>query len=296
VKTVVSVSLGSARGDFDIEATLGGVLFRLRRVGTEGDLEQARRVIERLDGHVDAIGLGGANLAYRVGPRLYACRDGQTIARVARRTPVVDGSGFKDTFERGLPAYLERNGVQLRGKKVLLISALDRWGLGEALEAAGATVMVGDAVFALGLPVLFPGLRWFAAAAGLTMWGLCRLPLRRLYPIGAAQEARTPGFAWVWRSAAVVAGDFHFIRRYMPHSLQGKIIVTTSTTAQDRDLLRERGARAVCTMVSPLEGRTFGANVLDASAVAAVGRFPLNREDYVWWWQRAGLEPHIEWF
>jgi len=295
VKTVVSVSLGSARRDFDIEATLGGIPFRLRRVGTGGDLEQARRMVGRLDGQADAIGLGGANLAYRVGARLYGCREGQTVARAASRTPVVDGSGFKDTYERGLPAYLERNGVQLSGKKVLLVSALDRWGLGEAFEAAGATVMVGDAVFALGLPVLFPGLRWFAAAARLTMWGLCRLPLQQLYPLGAAREANTPKFAWAWRSAAVVAGDFGFIRRYMPHSLRDKIIVTTSTTAQDRDLLRERRAAAVCTMVSPLDGRTFGANVLDASAVAAVGRFPLKREDYVWWWEKAGLEPHIEW-
>ena len=296
MKTVVSVSLGSARGDFDIETTLGGLRFRFRRMGTGGDLQRARSLVERLDGNVDAIGLGGANLAYWVGARRYPCREGRFVACAAHKTPVVDGTGFKDTYERNVPAYLERNGIPVAGTSVLLVSALDRWGLGEALEAAGARVMVGDALFGLGLPVVFPGLRWFETVARLSMWGLSRLPLRRLYPMGAGQEANTPRFAWAWRLAGMVAGDFRFIRRHMPRSLERKIILTTSTTPRDRELLRERRARAVCTLVSPLEGRTFGANVLDASAVAASGKFPLEREDYLWWWERAGFEPCIERF
>lgn len=296
MKTVVSVSLGSTRGDFDIEATLGGTRFRFRRLGAGGDLRQARNLVEQLDGQVDAIGLGGANLAYRVGARLYPCREGLSVAGGARITPVVDGSGFKDTYERDVPGYLERNGIPVAGENVLLVSALDRWGLGEGLEAAGARVMVGDALFALGLPVIFPGLRWFEAAARLSMWGLCRLPLNRLYPLGADEEANAPRLTRAWRLASIVAGDFHFIKRYMPRSLKGKTIVTTSTRPEDRELLRERGVRATCTMMPPLEGRTFGANVLDASAVAAKGRFPLEREDYVLWWEQAGLRPHVEWY
>jgi hypothetical protein len=295
MRVVVSVSLGAARGDFDIEAALGGLAFRLKRMGTGGDLKQARDLVERLDGQVSAIGLGGANLAYRVGARSYGCADGQYVAGAARRTPVVDGWGFKDTYERGVPAYLEQAGISLAGARVLLVSALDRWGLGEAFEEAGAAVLVGDAAFALRLPVVFPGMKSFATAARLTMWGLCRLPLRTLYPLGDTREANTPRFPSVWRRADVVAGDFRFIRRYMPGSLDGKVVVTTSTTAEDRDLLRVRGARAVCTMVSPLEGRTFGANVLDATAVAALGRFPLDRQDYASWWERAGIRPHVEW-
>ncbi len=296
VKTVVSVSLGSARGDFDIQTTLGGTSFRIRRLGAGGDLRRARSLVEQFDGNVDAIGLGGANLAYRLGTRLYPCREGLFVARGARVTPVVDGSGFKDTYEREVPAYLERNGICVAGEDVLLASALDRWGLGEALEEAGARVLVGDALFALGIPVVFPGLRWFEAAARLSMWGLSHLPLRWLYPLGAEQETGAPRPAPAWPRASIVAGDFHLVKRHMPRSLDGRTIVTTSTRPEDRGLLKERGTRAICTMVPPLEGRTFGANVLDALAVAAKGKFPLDREDYMMWWEQVGLTPHVEWY
>src|SRR5690606_16218651 len=93
-KTVVSVSLGSARRDADEQVELLGHRVRMVRRGVGGDLEAARRLVGELDGRVDAIGLGGTDLYLKVGDRRYTIRDAARIAAAAKRTPVVCGAGL----------------------------------------------------------------------------------------------------------------------------------------------------------------------------------------------------------
>src|SRR3989304_14979 len=88
---IVGVSLGSATRDHRVRLTLLGREVLAERVGVP-DLMASRRKLLELDGRVDAIGIGGANLALGAGGRIYPIRD---IVRLVRgiRTPIVDGSG-----------------------------------------------------------------------------------------------------------------------------------------------------------------------------------------------------------
>src|SRR5437588_9353947 len=100
MKRVVSVSLGAKSGDLETEAEFDGVAFQIRREGTDGDLDAAVRRIAELDGTVDAIGLGGIDRYLFAGGRRYEMRDAARLAAAARQTPVVDGSGLKQSLER----------------------------------------------------------------------------------------------------------------------------------------------------------------------------------------------------
>ena len=83
-RSVVSVSIGSTKRDVDEHIDLLGTRVRLRRIGTNGDLSAARRLVSELDGNVDAIGLGGTDLYVRLGTRRYYIRDSVRIASAAR--------------------------------------------------------------------------------------------------------------------------------------------------------------------------------------------------------------------
>lgn len=290
----MSVSLGSPSRDFSVDVEMGGMRFGLARFGTGGDTKRAASLVRHLDGSVDAIGLGGVNLSYTVGTKQYVCPDGQKIASQAKNTPVVDGEGFKRTYESGVPLLMSQEMFPLAGKTVLLVSVLDRWPLALGFESVGARVIAGDAVFALGLGFA-PGLALFSCVSNLSMWCLSKLPIARLYPLGEEQERspRSTRFGWLYNMADIVAGDFHFIRRHLPASLRGKWVVTSTTTEKDRSEIRERGAEGVVTMVRPLSGRTFGANVLDAMACAFFSQWPLTDEQYKEAWNRFGLRPEI---
>ncbi len=296
---MVSVSLGSSRRDHSVRVELLGQPFLVERRGTDGDLAAAAAIIAQLDGKVAAIGLGGIDLYLVAGGRRYVIRDALRLARAARVTPVVDGSGLKNTLERRVVRHLAETGaVPLSGRRVLLVSAVDRFGMAEALVEVGARLTMGDLIFALGIPVPLHTLRSVAWLARLLLPVICRLPFRWVYPTGSRQEEVAGGrrYERYFREADVVAGDFHFVRRYMPADLAGKVLITNTVTAADVDLLRERGVSVLVTTTPEFGGRSFGTNVLEAVLVALAGRRPdeLTSRDYEDLLDRLGWRPRVE--
>ena len=69
-----------------------------------------------------------------------------------------------------------------------------------------------------------------------------------------------------------MAGDFLFMRKYMPKRMDGKTVVTNTTTEENIELLRERGVRIVITTTPRYEGRSFGTNMMEAALTAYAGK------------------------
>lgn len=271
----------------------------IERRGTDGDMLRAIRMIRELDGRVDAFGLGGIDLYLVANGRRYVIRDALRMARAARKTPVVDGSGLKHTLERRVVRWLDREGgMPLRGRRVLLVSAVDRFGMAEAMVEAGAELVMGDLIFALGIPVPLRSLRAVDRLARLALPVLCRLPFTMLYPTGEKQEKVSggPKYSKYFDQADIIAGDFHFIRRYMPPSLSGKVVLTNTVTASDVTLLKERGVRTLVTTTPELGSRSFGTNVMEAVLVALSGKTSeqLTPGDYESLLDRLGFRPRVE--
>lgn len=269
---VVSVSLGSSKRDHSVDVRAADRAFRLSRVGTDGDIEAAVERIRALDGHVAAIGLGGIDIYLEAAGTRYEVRDGVRLRDSARTTPVVDGSGVKATLERRAVEALVAEGVVGPGTPVLLVSALDRFGMAEAFAAAGAALRCGDLMFTAGIPYAIESLEELADLARRILPQVSKLPFGMLYPTGKEQDkAPDPRFGSAYEEADVVAGDFHFIRRHMPARLDGKTVVTNTTTAEDVADLRARGVGRLVTTTPEMAGRSFGTNLIEAMAVAYLG-------------------------
>lgn len=273
MKQAVSVSLGSATRDSQATMTLLGEIVSLRREGMDGGVERAAARFAELDGGVDALGLGGINFAIHVGERSYPLRSASSLIRGVRKTPVVDGSGLKNTLERRVVEVLiDGLGPGYEHGRVLLVAATDRPGMTEAFFANGYNVVCGDLMFGLGLPLpvrTYQQLDWLARLVAPI---LTRLPISMLYPTGEKQERILPRFGRWYAWADVIAGDCLFIKRHMPDDLSGKVIVTNTTTEADMALFRERDVRAVVTTTPVVEGRSFGTNLLEAALTAATGK------------------------
>lgn len=281
MKHIVSVSLGSATRDFSETLELLGEQVRLERRGVGGDPQRAAALIRDLDGQVDAIGLGGTDLYFYIGKRRYTMRQSAHLAAEARSTPVVCGAGLKGSLEPQAVRDLDAR-FGLRGKRVLLVSAVDRFPMAQAFTEIGADVRFGDLAFALGLPYLIRSLTTLRLLAYALLPLITLAPISLLYPTGGAQEEH-PTFgvqlyrrAYAW--AEVIAGDWHFIRRYLPPRLDGKIILTNTTTPKNVELLRERGAAWLVTTTPRIEGRSLSANALEAAFVAVSGGVALTPE------------------
>lgn len=271
----------------------------IERRGTDGDLARAAQMIRELDGKVDCIGLGGMDLYIFAGGRRYVMRDALKLVRSASRTPVVDGSGLKNSLERWVIRYLlEQESMQFAGVPVLMVAAVDRFGMAEELVAAGADVVFGDLIFSLGIPYPIRSLVTLDRLARVFAPLVTQLPFKWLYPTGEKQETRVAKYERYFREAAVVAGDFHFIRRYMPDDMRGKGIITNTVTENDVRFLESRGISFLVTTTPNLGGRSFGTNVIEAALVAISGKRPeeLGAADYLELLARLDFRPRIERF
>ena len=274
MKKIVSVSLGSSSRDHMAHVKLLGQEFEISRQGTDGKLDVALKKIEELDGKVDAIGLGGIDVYLYAGAKRFALRDGLRLLNAAKITPVVDGSGLKNTLEREAIAFIQNElGVDLKSKKVLMVSALDRFGMAQALVNAGADVLFGDFIFALDKDMPVRDLKTFEEMAEKYLPDACKLPFQFFYPTGAKQDRPPqPKYPQYYQEADIIAGDFHFMRQFMPDHLDGKMVLTNTLTEKDVDELRKRGVRTLITTTPDFEGRSFGTNVIEAALIALLGK------------------------
>jgi hypothetical protein len=239
VKKVISISLGSSKRDHFAEIELMGKEFQISRIGTDGDLGKMVSYIRENDGKVDAFGLGGIDLYLQAVDRRYSLRDAEKVANAAKLTPIVDGSGLKNTLERRVVQHLlEETDILSGRKKALIVSAMDRCGLAQSLSEAGCEMGYGDVAFVLNLPILLKSLNTLAFIARLLVPIIRLLPFSMIYPTGKKQEKNEPRYPKYFLDADLIAGDFHFIRRFMPERLPGKIIITNTVTESDLSMPR----------------------------------------------------------
>lgn len=243
-KHIVSVSLGSSKRDANAVLELGGQKISIERRGTDGDFKKARQMMEAYDGKVDAIGLGGTDLYVYAGKKRYTFRESARLIAGVKKTPVLDGSGLKNSLERKLIRTLAAGGeVPIKGSKVLLVCGVDRFGMAEALQEAGADVMFGDLIFGLNVNKPLYSLKALSWWAALLAPIVTKLPVSLFYPMGKEQEVRVVRHPEYFLQNDIIAGDFHYIKNLCLNICQEKLLLPILLPLQIARCLSMRGLR-----------------------------------------------------
>jgi hypothetical protein len=298
MKKAVSISIGSSKRNKAVEVTLLGEKVSIERIGTDGDMEAAALKYKELDGTVDAFGVGGADLGALVDGKWYPLYSVKPMVRFVEKTPLLDGGGLKNTLENKAPAFMDKKigeYINSRGRKVLVTVGVDRWGLSKAFAEAGYETIYGDLMFGLDIPIAIHKISTLKTVAALLMPIAGRLPFEMLYPTGEKQEKRTPKWGKYYAWATVVAGDCHYIKRFMPDDLTGKVIVTNTTTPEDVEIFRTSGVKYLITTTPVMDGRSFGTNMMEAALVAVSGKGrPLSWDELSDMLDKLGFEPQLQ--
>ncbi len=288
MKRAVSVSLGSSSRDKKVIVNFKGQQISVERIGTDGDIEKAKQLYTELDDQVDAFGVGGVDLYLRLEGREYPLRAALKLIESVRQTPVVDGRGLKHTLERRVfelaaPALHnafsgsegEVQGLILDGvphfRRAFIPVAVDRIGLSQAVTEVAEEVIFGDLMVALSIPIPVRGLRNFKRVARVMLPFVSHFPMSLLY-YGSSGEEHEPKYQKFWLESDLLAGDFLFMRKYLPQDLRGKTVITNTTTQENVEFLRERGVRLMITTTPRYEGRSFGTNMMEAALTAYAGK------------------------
>lgn len=298
MKRAVSISIGSSKRDKAVEVTLLGERISIERFGTDGNMEAAALKFKELDGTVDAFGVGGGDLGLLVDGKWYQLHSVKPMVRFIKKTPVVDGSGLRNTLEKKAAPFIKtRLGDYINkvGNKAFIMTGADRWGLTRSFLDAGFECAFGDMMFSLDIPIALHTDKQIKFMAALLLPVATRLPFEWIYPVGEKQEERKPKYPKFFNWATVVAGDCHYIKRYMPNNMQGKIIVTNTTTLEDVEFFRSTGVKYLITTTPVLEGRSFGTNMMEAALVAISGKNrPLSLGEYDELLEKLDFQPQLQ--
>jgi hypothetical protein len=296
MKHIVSISLGSSSRDKRVEFKLGDETIIMERIGCDGDEKKARALYADMDGKVDAFGVGGVELYVRVVNKNYPLRSGLNLIKEVKQTPCTDGRGLKLTMEQNIFQIAEPQFHRpVSPRRGMMPVAADRYGMAESLYRAGFELAFCDLMFGLGIPLPVYGLARLRTLAAILMPVVGLMPISMLYPTGQNQDENVPKHEKWFNYGPVIAGDFQYIRRHMPLDMRGKVIITNTTTSSDVELMQSRGVSYLVTSTPRIEGRSFGANVLEAALIAYLGKGrELTDAELSALVKELNLKPHVQ--
>ena len=271
MKHAISISLGSSKRDKSVKVNLNGQEILVERIGTDGDIEKARRMYLDLDGKVDAFGVGGVDLYLRLDDREYPLHAALKLVSGVKQTPLCDGRGLKHTLERRVFQLIKSQLGDVRFKQAFVPVAADRAGLAEAVAEVAERTVFGDLMVALGVPIPIYGIPAFKRDARVMLPIVSHFPMSMIF-YGSDGAEHEPKYTKYFAESDLIAGDFLFMRKYMPTDLSGKTIVTNTTTEDNIALLKERGVKRIITTTPRFDGRSFGTNMNEAMLTAYAGR------------------------
>ena len=271
MKHAISISLGSSKRDKSVKVNLNGQEILVERIGTNGDIEKAHQMYLDLDGKVDAFGVGGVDLYLRLDDREYPLHAALKLVSGVKQTPLCDGRGLKHTLERRVFQLIKSQLGDVRFKQAFVPVAADRAGLAEAVAEVAERTVFGDLMVALGVPIPIYGIPAFKRVARVMLPIVSHFPMSMIF-YGSDGAEHEPKYTKYFAESDLIAGDFLFMRKYMPTDLSGKTIVTNTTTEDNIALLKERGVKRIITTTPRFDGRSFGTNMNEAMLTAYAGR------------------------
>lgn len=283
VKTVVGISLGSSAQDFEFSTSFLGVRLHVRRLGTNGSLAKATRLLKYWDKRADAIGLGVLKDGYKAGAYKFIDADSVKLKAVALKAPVTLGGSLGDILQEWAVRHAQVElGSYFNNARTLLFSGLKNYKLAMSMAEYTDNLAFADPLTQLGVPKLLTSLdalQLYASGAHYVRdW---QLP--RALSSGPVKEWTRFLMRKAMQKATVVVAPVYELDEFGLEELAGKTLIT-STVSEDRMAdLATKGVHMVIDGAPVMHGHTIGPDLFDAMICAATGKHPdeLLEDDYL---------------
>ena len=295
MKHVVSISLGHSDQDFDIKARFMGQPFQLSRVGTNGSVAKASKLMKHWERHADAIGLGVLKDSYSVGAKRYVDKASKQLMAAVKRVPVSTGARLGDILQEWAIRHVQTTlGDYFNNARVLFFSGSTNFKLAASLMEYTQNLQFADPVRQLGVPKLLSSLDalelYASGAHYVTDW------------TSPAVMSSAPVKDWTqfvlrraMQKATMIVADVHDLDEFGIEELAGKTIIPSTVNEARLAQFKDKGVHMVIDGAPFLFGHVLGPNLLDAMILAATGKpaQDLLEDDYLEIITDLALEPRI---
>ena len=295
MKNVVGISLGAGNQDFEFNARFMGQPFNVRRLGANGSIAKALKLLNHWEQHADAIGLGVVKDSYTVGSRRYVEKDSARLKDAVTRIPVTTGGRLSDILQEWALRHVQAKlGDYFNNANVLFFSGRTNYKLALVMSEYTDNLQFADLLLQLGVPKM-----------------LMSLDMLELYVSGAhyvldwaptSVMSSAPVKEWTkfvlrraLQEATVIVAPVHELDDFGAEELAGKTIVTSTVNDRRVAQFKKKGVNLVIDGSPMLFEHVLGPSLLDAMIIAATEKpaDDILEDDYLEIITRLGLEPRI---
>ena len=295
MKTVISISMGSSKQDFEFTTRFLGQQLSVRRLGTDGSAAKAIKLLKHWEKQADAIGLGLAKERYSVGSLRFVDKESERLKAMVTSVPVTTGGRLGEIFQEWAVRHTQNElGGHFNNAHVLFFSGMTQYKLAMSMSEYTENMQFADPLLQLGVPKLLTSLD---ALSLYTSGAHC---VSDWTPPGlAAPEVLKDWARFVLRKAlhkaSVVVAPVHELDPFGLEELAGKTIITSSVNDERIAQFRDKGVNMVIDGSPFMFGHVLPPNLLDAMIVAATGKRPddILEDDYLEIVTDLQMEPRI---
>ena len=295
MKHVVSISLGSSTQDFDFVTHFLGEQLHVRRIGSNGSVSAAVKLIKEWEKKAAAIGLGVLKDHYKVGSRRFIDKDSAKLKAVAKHVPVTTGGRLGDIFQEWAVRHAQTHmGSFFNNSRVLFFSGMADYKLASCLAEYTSNLQFADPLLQLGVPKLLGSLEalnlYSRGAHYVKDW-----TLPQAMSSGPVKEWTRFVLRKAMQKASVIVAPVHELDDFGLEELAGKTVISATVNDERIALMRDKGVVTIIDGSPVMHGHVLGANLLDAMIMAATGKHSKDilEDDYLEIITGLGSEPRI---
>ena len=283
MKTVVGISLGASDQDFKFNTPFLGQQLAVHRVGTNGSIAKAARLLKTWESRADVIGLGVIKDHYEAGAHRFDEKDSARLRALVSRVPVTGGARLEEILQEWALRHAQAQlGNYFNNARVLFFSGLKSYKLALALSEHTENLMFADPLLQLGVPKLLTSmgaLQLYGAGAHYVKgW-----TLPEVVADGTLKDWSRFLLRKAMHKASVIVASLTELDEFGPEELAGKTIITSTASEQRIAQLRAKGVHLVIDGSPVIKSRVVGPYLLDAMIAAATGKTPeaIQEDDYL---------------
>lgn len=279
MKKVVTVTLGSAKQDFEFKTEFLGQSFSVRRLGADQDTGKAWELMRRHQATADAIGLGEISDHYNVGLRAVTNKETKRLTNVVTRVPVTTGATLRRLLQvRAIHHVQKELGHYFNNNLVLFLSGMRNYDMAVAMSDYSKNLSFADALFQTGSPAMLGSLEQlelYAKGSDLMLSGKPGQILENSlsdYKISRAGSAVA--------KSHVVVGTFAEIKAVgNPQNLEGKTLITSAVDDERLAFFTACKVNLVVDVSPKLFEKVVGIATIEAMILAALDKTPEEVSD-----------------
>jgi predicted amino acid dehydrogenase len=294
-RQVVAISLGEAAQDFAFTTPFLGQMLHVQRLGSDGKLAQAQRLVRAWDAKADAFAIGLGADVHALDPLHSQSPQLRALANLAPSTPLTTGRHLAELLLEWAVRHAQATlGHYFNNARVLFFSGLAQHKLVQTLAEYTPNLHFADPVLQLGVPKLLTSTEALALYASGAHQVADWVPPQ---PLAAGLLKRWCGHALAHavRHANVVVAPVHELDGFGLEELAGKTLITHTVNEARLAAFRDKGVHLVIDAAPLLAGHALDPCLLDAMVMAATGRHAstLSDNDYLEVLAREGLQPQL---